>query len=83
MAPVVSALLAETRVSADGRRYFANYADRVLDVCGLDPLSEQDTFLQLAALAQEYAAQPDRIGLAQSLARLARLGLEPLARGRH
>ncbi len=78
--PAVRALLADMRVGPDGRAYFANYADRAAEICDLDPLSHTDTFLQLATLARAYADQPDRIALAQSLARLARIGLEPLAR---
>ena len=79
-APPVRALLAGMRVGPDGRAYFADYADRAVRICGLDPFSQKDTFLQLATLARRYASQPDRLELAQSLARLARIGLEPLAR---
>ena len=80
MAPPVRALLAAMRLSSDGRAYFADYANRAAGICGLDPFSQKDTFFQLATLARQYACQPDRLELAQSLARLARVGLEPLAR---
>ena len=80
MDPPVRALLAGMCIGPDGREYFANYADRATEICALDPFSHKNTFLQLATLARGYAGHRDRLGLAQSLARLARVGLEPLAR---
>jgi hypothetical protein len=38
------------------------------------------TFLQLATLAREYAGHTEHVAVTHCLARLARLGLEPLAR---
>jgi hypothetical protein len=73
-------LLADVRLGPDGRAYFANYADHATGICRLDPFSHHNAFLQLATLAREYAGRRDRLGLARSLARLARVGLEPLAR---
>ena len=78
--PAVRALLADMRIGSDGLAHFANYADRATEICGLDALSHQTTFLQLAKLACGFAGNRDRLALAQSLARLARVGLEPLAR---
>ncbi|MGE5414837.1 MAG: hypothetical protein ACM3NW_11715 [Syntrophomonadaceae bacterium] len=80
MEPPVGALLAGMRIGPDGRAYIVNYADRLKTICGLDPFAHENTFLQLATLARGYAVQRDRLGLAQSLARLARVGLEPVAR---
>jgi hypothetical protein len=78
--PPVGALLAGMRTGPDGRAYIANFADHATTICGLDPFAHESTFLQLATLARGYAVQRHRLGLAQSLARLARVGLEPVAR---
>jgi sulfatase maturation enzyme AslB (radical SAM superfamily) len=78
--PAVRTLLAGMRIGPDGRAYLANYVDRVIEIQGLDPFSNASTFLQIATLAREYANQSQRLTVAQSLARLARIGLEPLAR---
>jgi sulfatase maturation enzyme AslB (radical SAM superfamily) len=80
--PAVRALLDGVRVGPDGHAYLERYADRVLEVRGLDPVASERTFLQLATLAVGYAERSDRRGLARSFARLARVGLEPLARRR-
>jgi hypothetical protein len=78
--PHVRALHAGMRTGPDGRAYFLNYADRATEICGLDPSSHTNTFLELASLARGYACQRDCLEVAQSLSRLARVGLEPLAR---
>jgi sulfatase maturation enzyme AslB (radical SAM superfamily) len=78
--PAVAALLDGVRVGPDGHAYLENYADRVLELRRLEPAANERTFLQLATLACRYADRSDRRGLARSLARLARVGLEPLAR---
>ena len=78
--PAVRALLDGVRVGPDGHAYLESYADRVLEVRGLDPVASERTFLQLATLAVGYAERSDRRGLSRSFARLARVGLEPLAR---
>jgi sulfatase maturation enzyme AslB (radical SAM superfamily) len=78
--PAVGALLAGIRVAPDGHAYVDNFANRVIEICGLDPFSNASTFLQLATLARGYAGMRDRFVLARCLARLARVGLEPLAR---
>ena len=45
-----------------------------------DRFSQRNTFLQLATLVREPAVKTDRLEVAQSLARLARVGIEPLTR---
>jgi sulfatase maturation enzyme AslB (radical SAM superfamily) len=78
--PAVRALVASVRIGTDGSAYIKNFADRVIEVRGLDPFSSAHAFRQLAALACWYAGRNDRIALARSLACLAQVGLEHLAR---
>jgi hypothetical protein len=77
--PVVGALLADIRIS-NGRAHVANYAHHAEAICRLSAATQPSTFLQLARLACGFARRRDRLALAHSLARLARVGLEPLAR---
>ena len=78
--PTVQALLAGVRIGPDGRAYVEDFADRVVELRGLDPFANAHTFRQLAMLACSYAGRSDCLALAYSLARVARVGLEPLAR---
>jgi hypothetical protein len=78
--PSVRTLLDDVRIGPGGHAYVERYAERVLEIGRLDPATNAPTFLQLATLACRYADQSDRRGLARSFARLARIGLEPLAR---
>jgi hypothetical protein len=78
--PSVRALLDDVRIGPGGHAYVERYAERVLEIRRLDPTTNAPTFLQLATLACRCADQSDRRGLARSFARLARIGLEPLAR---
>ena len=80
--PAVQALVDSVRFGPNGHAFVENYADRVLEIRALDPVGSTRTFLQLATLACGYADRDDRRELARSVARLARVGLEPLTRRR-
>jgi molybdenum cofactor biosynthesis enzyme MoaA len=78
--PAVRSILDAIRVTPEGNRYIENLAGRVTEICRLDPRMNATTFLQLATLARDYAVHTDHAAVAQCLARLARVGLEPLVR---
>lgn len=79
--PVVQSVLNGIRTASNGQAYVSDLADRVTEICCLDPRKDTRTFLQLAALARGYAGRTESRAVAYCLARLARVGLEPLGRG--
>lgn len=79
--PRIRSLLQNVRISHDGNAFLANYTDLIVELSGLNVIEDATVFLQLATLASRLADRNDRIGLARSLAHLARVGLVPLSRG--
>ena len=79
--PKIHSLLRNVRSARDGNAFLANYADLIVELSELNVIEDATVFLQLARLANRLADRSDRVGLARSLAHLARVGLVPLSRG--
>lgn len=78
--PRIRSILRDVRTARDGNAFLANYADLIVELNGVNALEHATLFLQIAMLASHYVHRGDQIGLARSLAHLARVGLVPLTR---